>query len=269
MPVKLSPVVDSLDVVPEPLREAFEEREGRFHLAREIEIETMADVAPLRSALAREKREAQRLATVEAALKEAGLTVEEVKELKAERDALKASQGANKDDVERLRRELLDAHKNELAKKDQLIQKRDAFIRRKVAESEADRAIAAAKPLSVKALRPHVLQALEVVEETEGEFEVRVIDERGKPKYSKRTGEPMTVEEFVGELREMDDFKPLFAGSGGSGSGSESGGGTAGRSLGKKRYTREQLKSPELYRQLSAEAAKQGLGVFDIVDMVD
>lgn len=268
MPVKLSPIVDSLDSVPEALRSAFEEREGRFHLAHDIEIETLADVAPLRSALAREKREGQRLAGIESSLKEWGLTIDEVRELKAERDTLKASQGSNKDDVERLRKELVDSHKTELSKRDERIKQRDSFIRRKIAESEADQAIAAAKPLSVRALRPHVLNALEVIEESEGEFEVRVVDERGKPKYSKRTGEPMTVAEFVAEMREMDDFKPLFAGNGGSGSGAEQAAGSP-RSGGKRRYTAEQLKDPSVYRQLSAEAAKQGLGVFDIVEMVD
>jgi len=78
-------------------------------------------------------------------------------------------------------------------------------------------------------LLPHVLKHVKMVEDN-GKFGVLVIDDEGNPRIApdaKGTGDLMTITQLVGSMKEQDEFKPGFRGSGGAGS-SASGSGNGG-----------------------------------------
>jgi len=78
-------------------------------------------------------------------------------------------------------------------------------------------------------LLPHVLNHVKMVE-ADGKFGVQVIDDKGNPKLApdaQGTGDLMTIPQLVASMKEQDEFKPGFRGSGGAGS-SASGSGNGG-----------------------------------------
>lgn len=85
--VAIQPVVESLDTVPEPFRAAYEERDGKFVLAKPIEID---DAAEVKGALAKE-RESAREATRIAKEREA-----ELAKMRAEQEAAAAGVTSDK-----------------------------------------------------------------------------------------------------------------------------------------------------------------------------
>lgn len=273
MPVRIAPVVDSIDALPESVRGAYEERDGRFHLAKEIDIETPDAVAGLRSALDKEKRSRReasekltRLSRFEPLADDddlAEVTADEIREaVTLRRKGGKAPDAA---EVEKIRATLVAAHKKEVDALTGKLTAREQRIQTLYKQTAADAAIAEKKG-NARALRPHVLNALRVVEDGD-EVVVQVVDDSGKERYSKATGLPMTVSELVAEMAESDDFKPLFPGSGMGGSGTTAGdrGGARG---GKVRITEAQYKDPATYRRLREEAAKAGKALLDYVEVV-
>ena len=231
MPIKLSPSVASLDELPESIRDAYEERDGRFYFTRDIEVEDLPSVAGLRSALDKEKRAArergERLRLFDGFDPDTfdGLSGAEVKELIAKRNTPKSGQdeedtAALRQQFDRTRQQLVENHTKELAKREQATKSAESFIEKLLKTNASSMAITELKG-NVRALMPHVSSATRVVRDEGGEFSVEVIDERGNVRHSKKTGEPMTVAEFVSEMREQDDFKALFAGTGVGGAGSK------------------------------------------------
>jgi hypothetical protein len=86
----LPTVTDSLDAIPEPLRAAYIEREGKFHLDADIE-----DVTPLKSTLDKERQRA------DVAEKERKRLDREFKELQQKQDAAKL--GKTDEELKQLR----------------------------------------------------------------------------------------------------------------------------------------------------------------------
>ena len=71
-------------------------------------------------------------------------------------------------------------------------------------------------------LMPHIRERVSVVEaEDTKELVARVVDSKGTPRISMKTGDTgfMDVAELVGIMRDEDSFAPAFAGSGASGTG--------------------------------------------------
>jgi hypothetical protein len=78
-------------------------------------------------------------------------------------------------------------------------------------------------------LLPHVLKHVKMVEDN-AKFSVVVVDDAGTPRIApdaQGTGDLMTISQLVGSMKEQDEFKPGFRGSGGAGS-SASGSGNSG-----------------------------------------
>ena len=126
-------------------------------------------------------------------------------------EALKAS---NVKETDGLRKEVKDALSS---------------IERLLVDARAIRAITEAKG-SAKVLLPHVKQFVKVVQKTDGEYDVEVVDSTGTQRVTDGQGTPMTLEEFVAEMREDPEFARNFEGSGSSGGGStKSSGGVGGK----------------------------------------
>lgn len=263
MGVKIAPVVDTLDTVPEMLRDRYEERDGKFVLSQEIEIETPDTVAGLRSSFEKEKRERKTLADRLKMFD--GMDPDEIRAVMEERSKAGEKDAQQKGEWDKLKAALEAGFNKEKTALTEKLNDRSARLNRLLAKTEADAAMQEFKA-NAKALAPHVLGALKV-EEEDGEFRVLVVDDNGKPRYNKR-GELMTAKDLVSEMREDDAFKPFFAGAPGSGSGAEprKGGGFAG---GKVQVTQAQMRDPAFYRDLSERARKEGKAVFDMVNIVD
>jgi len=76
-------------------------------------------------------------------------------------------------------------------------------------------------------LMPHVRDHVKLFEE-DGEQVARVIDKTGNPRITGAKGDFMSIENFLGEMKESDTFAPCFEGSRatGSGAGGDGSGGT-------------------------------------------
>jgi hypothetical protein len=260
--VKIAPVVDSLEAVPEFLRGNYEEREGRFYLNGEIEIETPETIANLRSSLENERKTARERGDK---LKDyEGLDPVAARKALEDRQRDEHDKAMSKGDFEKIKSDIIADANKKIDLANAKAAKREEQIKQQLKQSAAMSAIAAARG-KVKALLPHVLGALDAFEDEEtGNWDVQVI-EKGQVKRNSR-GDPMTPEEFVQSLREVDDFKPLFDGSGMSGS--DARGSDQRRKGGKVTVTRAEASDVTTYRRLAKEAAEQGKSFQDYVNIV-
>ena len=222
MPLKAT--VESLDSVEEQYRGLYAEKDGVYRLNVEG-VEFEEDVKGLRSALERERADRK---AAEKRLKNvpedfdperwASLTDAQ---RKAEEEKAK-TEGKWED----WKKQLQEQHAKE---KDTLSQRAQALtqkIEHLLITSVAAQEIAKLDGSS-KLLLPHVERMTKVVED-DGDFKVVVVDDNGRERLGK-SGEPMTIAELVGEMRESDDFAAAFRGSGAAGGGA-SGGRAAGGS---------------------------------------
>ncbi len=270
MPIKLQPVYDSMEQVPESIRHGFEEKDGKAVLTKEIEVEDLPSVAGLKSTLDKTKREQKALADRLKAFD--GFDAEEYTSLKSELETLRAKGSTDKGEVDRMLAQLKDGQAKELKTRDDKI----VALSSRLVNREKDTAISAALTKfeaagagAAKAVQRLVRDSIDIVEE-DGEYVTHVLDEKGKVRYSKKSGEPMTVEELVEEMASGDEYKVLFKGTGMSGPGTESNGGPRNRmNGGKKTVSKEQMQDRDFYKQMEAEAKKAGKHVTDYVNIVD
>jgi hypothetical protein len=75
--------------------------------------------------------------------------------------------------------------------------------------AEAVTALAEAGVIDPELAIPFVEKRVKV-EEKDGKFTVFVTDEAGDIRYSGTTGAPMSIKEFVGEIKADQKFSPLF-----------------------------------------------------------
>jgi hypothetical protein len=216
-------VIAKLEDADEAVRPLYKQRaDGKFQL--DTDAESADDIAGLKSALAKEKEDALALKA-----KIDGLNNNEIKELKrlkkeredAERKALEDS--GNFDAV---KAQMIAKHNEEI---DLLKQGSTALrkqLERIMVQDAATQAIVEAKG-NPKLLGPIVRQAIKL-DETNGEFSVRVVDASGNPLVSDAKGTPMSILQYVESLKAMPDYQPAFQASGSSGGGTPPGGGGTG-----------------------------------------
>lgn len=266
MPLKLSPVYDTIDAIPEPVREHYSEVDGKYMFTKEIEVETTQEVAGLRSALDKVKRKEKEL--VESLGKFKDIDPDEYAKAREELEALRAAKSGSKEEMDRAIAAVESRLRTEITKKDERIGK----LATRLQNREKDTAINAALQKyeatdagAAKALQRLVRDMTNVVEEDD-EYVVHVVDDSGKVRYGKR-GEPMTVAELVEEMATSGDFKSMFKGTGASGGGAE--GSLKGQRIigGRRVVSREYAQAN--YRAMKAEADKQGKAVPDLFVIED
>lgn len=219
MATALPLVFDSVEQIAEPLREYYEERDGKFHLAG------IEDAGALKRALENERRDRKEAKAALEKLK--GIDPDEYARLKQEAEQRETDKIAKKGEWDKLREQLLDKHKTDITAKDGEITSMRSALESHLIDAEATRAIAAAKG-SPELLLPHVRRHVQVIQD-DGHFVVRVVDKDGNARIGSSAGEPMTITELVTEMRGSTVFGRAFDGNGPSGGGApqSKGGGAA------------------------------------------
>jgi hypothetical protein len=245
----LSPVVDSLETVPESYRDLYEERDGKHILGKPIRID---DVSEIKGALANERRLRQELAG------KAGQLPDEVKVKLQKAEELERKELERQGQYQELIKSAEQKAATEIQKYQQRADRLSTTLTRTLETNAATSAINSAGGI-VKGLLPHVLPELKAVEnpDREGEFTVYVIDPKApdKPRLNLKTGEPLTVDELIAEKREDDVLAKLFSASPATGSG----GGGSNFAKGSARIvklTAEEAKDTKRYQQLKDQKAK-------------
>lgn len=266
---KLKPVVTSLEDVPEAYRELYEaDADGKSWRFAGLEQDEASDPVVLKRTLARVRKEE---ADAKKALKAYTDEIPDIEEYHALQAKLTKLEAAGKGDTPKaeeletrlaaLRTELeagyaKESKKEKQARKDaeDRAETATANLQRILREGEATRAIAGAKG-RVKPLLPSVLPHLKVIE-VNGEPAVRVY-KGGEERLDPKTGDPMTVDQLVAEMKGQEDYAPLFEGSQAQGSGARA---TSGASGGKVVYINRDIAktNPREYQRQKLEAEKAG-----------
>lgn len=214
--------VDNLDNVPEELRGYYIEKEGKYHL----DVSGLEDTKGLKSALQKEREAHSKLEKETKTWASLGKTPEEIADLiKSHEDAEKAK-AEKAGDWEKLKAQMNESHAKEIAAKDEQLANLRQALETNLIDAQATSAIAAAKGVP-ELLLPHVKAHVKVVEEN-GKYTVAVVDAKGDPRINGK-GEPLTISDFVTEMKQNEIFGRAFEGSGQTGSGklpTNAGGGT-------------------------------------------
>jgi hypothetical protein len=245
----LKAYLETLDQLPEALKEFYVEKDGKFIL----DAEGVEDVSGLKSALSKERTarataetklnasEAKVRAFTEAGITDPVQTAESLKKL-AELSSFDPNKEAEKI-----------AETKYLAREKQLIQKHQAEVDGAIKKAEkvfvqlktvmvdavATKAIADAKG-AVELLLPHIQNRARLREDGE-RFFVEVLDEAGNPKIGDSSGNLQTIDQLVAEMKASSVFGRAFEASGASGSGGPGDGGRPKGSTSSKTMTREAL----------------------------
>lgn len=139
--------------------------------------------------------------------------------------ATKATAGGRKGEeaaraLEAVKQEMNRSHTTALAAKDGELQGMQGSLFKYMVGDVANTALAEHKgnPLF---LRPHIDKNTKVVKNDKGDYDVRVLDDKGEIRYNGE-GNPMTVPEYVAVLKKDDRFAAAFEGRVASGGGNQS-----------------------------------------------
>ncbi len=221
-------IIEKLDDVAEPLREHFKPgtadtgTEGKFVLdATPVNGWALEDVGGLKTALSTERSTRQTLEATVLKYKDidpekARTALTELEELKRLDPTKEADKIANTK-FETAKAQLLDAHKAEIGQREERITGLTSTVDYLVRDQRATAAIAAAKG-SVELLLPHVLNSTRTVEK-DGKFIVEVI--RDGVVQIDGKGNPISIDDFVGQMRSSETFARAFDGEGQSGGGKQ------------------------------------------------
>ena len=204
--------VDSLDAIPETSRSLYVEKDGKFRL----DLDGYEDPAGLKSALQKE-RETAKLATRQAQQWQSlGKTPEEIASLVDASKRAEEERALKGGEWEKLKGQMLDQQKTELAKRDQQLAVKDKALTKYLVDAAAVTALAAAKG-SAALLLPHIRSSVKVIEDGD-DYAVRVVDAAGNPRVNGK-GEFLSIADLVSEMRQSDDYSRAFDASGTTGSG--------------------------------------------------
>lgn len=220
----LKAILESLDAVPEVLREHYtQSQDGKFRLSAEGMVPE-EDVAGL-------KRNQEKLLREKKALegKMGDFDLDEWNKLKDEKAKREQIEAEKKGEFDKLRAKIEADSQKAIQEREARAAKLQANLYVALVRGDAARAIAAAKG-NADLLLPHIESAVEVVEDGES-FVPRVKDAKnGGHRFGKGT-EYMTIPELVNEFKEK--FPQAFEGvnANGSGANGRTGGAGDNRSL--------------------------------------
>jgi hypothetical protein len=229
----------------------------------------LADNSNLKKTLQRERTAKEklekRIAPFEGidpkAAKDALAKIDELAELDPEAMSAEAKAAFEKklsDKFEADRNTLTKKHETEMGEVQGTNKKLTGQLESLMIKSTATRAIAEAKG-SVDLLYPIIRENSRVVSDDEGNLRVEIIDPDTKDaRLSPKAGstELMTIEEYVGVLKETDRFARAFDGTGSSGSGATGSDGDTGSNT--YSISSTDAMDPAKYRAASAKAEKAG-----------
>jgi hypothetical protein len=282
--VALNTELDSIDDLPEPLREHYTQRDGRYVLtlnpaeggALRYGINgpsgvDVVDANGLKSALSSERKakaealkQLDRFKSIQdpdAAL-EAMRKLEELGDLSELEDldsklAKRTEQLETKFEADK--RGLVDKYTRELQERDERMSSLRSQLEDRIVNAAATSEIAKQRGVP-ELLLPVVQRHVQVTEAHDGTLVPRVVDAQGNERYSPTPGSSdyMSIAELVGELRNNETFARAFDAPEASGTGAQGSRGGDGASGGVVRLTREQARDPRAYRAAKERAAKAG-----------
>ena len=214
----LPAVVESLDAVPESVREFYRpDADGKRYL---LDAEDVApggeDLGALKRALEREKAERRKYARL--AEERGAVDPEEYKTLKADKEAREREEAEKKGHYDKL----LAAKDAMYAKERETLEneRRAALlaVEEYVVDAQATAAIAAHGGIP-KLLLPLVKAQLKAVKGEDGKYRVAVLDADGEERRNPKTNAPLSISELVAEMKTDPEFGGAFKSSGASGGG--------------------------------------------------
>lgn len=221
-------IVDTLEEIDEKHRDLYELKDGKYHLI----VEGLEDTTGLKTALRKEREARDALDKKVKAWERAGKTPEEIEELIAKAAEAEEEKLRSAGQWDKLKDQMNEKHakeikglKDQIAAKDNEIGTVKKSLEAHLVDAQATAAIAANKG-TAKLLLPHVQRHVRVIEK-DGKYVTQVVDEKGDPRVDSK-GNPLTIEQFVAEMRDDDVYGRAFEGNGQSGGGTPPGGGNGG-----------------------------------------
>ena len=232
--MKLATTLDSLDDLAEDLHENYEQGEdGKFHLTLvkglvpEKDQDTFEELKGVIEKERNANRETQKqLRDLTTAVEGLG-GIEGIKELKDAEAERNRTQLEKKGEWDALRAQMVDEHQGELAKKDETIRGLTERLDREIRGRAIAEAIAAAEG-NPNLLQPILLDRAKLVgDPTKGE-DLRIEIHDGGTPLVDGDGNLLGVKAYVERLKEDDNFKGAFKGTGNSGGGASGDGAAPG-----------------------------------------
>jgi DNA-binding transcriptional MerR regulator len=221
-PVALKFTVEALDTIPEAQRSLYTPTEdGKFRLDVDIEDQ-------IKAATSTANREAAQYRHQVKAWKDLGKTPEEIQALMEAQRQADEEKLTKAGEWDKLKSQMLEQQAKEIEAREARLKAKDAAIERYLVDAQATAAIAAAKGVA-PLLLPHVKSGVRVIEE-DGEFKVRVVDDKGTPRVNGK-GEYLSIADLVGEMRASDVFGRAFEPDGTTGGGAQQSRGGASQSI--------------------------------------
>lgn len=269
-PTEILPEYDSLDAVPEPIRDSWAlGADGKARPTKGFTVETIPEVAGLKRTLDQYKQQVQGFTT-----KETEYTTQ-LTSLQQELDNLKKTGGSSADKaaVQSQIDQMKNAHKTELENERKLRSGVETEYESTLLDNAAAKIAQASGTDSPTVLEPHIRAALKIVVGQDGKRRVQIIDQADAnkgPLYDPKTGNEMALDVFAATFATRKEFKGLFPGddiNGGNAPGSNNN--TRVNIGGKIKVTREQMKNAETYNQIKEQAKKRGLQPTEIIEYID
>lgn len=225
MPFRL--VADSLNDLPEGLRDAAKQEGSVFVVAGLKDGWAIEDVKGLKSALveARSERDAAKAA----AKAFEGLDPAAAAEAREALEKLKAGQLKGSKEIDEWKAAVEKKVADERAKLEARLNARTAALRERMVEGELAPVIARlGGGDSIDDIITLAKRYIRVDEDDAGNLKHSIVDASGKPRLAKKSGssDPMGFEELIAEMRDASSTRGLFKApaAGGSGGGSQAGG---------------------------------------------
>lgn len=167
------------------------------------------ELARIKRALEKANKEAAQYRTQAKQFKEAigDVDPDAIKELLAEREQARIRKAEERGEFEKLKQALVEKHTQELEAARKQVKAVESTMERYLVDSQITQSIAELEG-NAKLLKPHVRSSVKVVQE-EGDYRVVVLDEDGGTRYNSN-GDPMTIHQFVEQLRDDADFGNAF-----------------------------------------------------------
>lgn len=240
--------VESLDNVPENLRELYAETDNGYRL----NVDGYEDPSNLKSALQKEREAAKKYSRELEGWKKTGKSPDEIADLLLQAEKADEDKAKNAGEWDKLKDQLMEKHNRELSTREEALKGMKSTLESYLVDAQAASAISEHKGVT-QLLMPHVKAAVKVIDE-DGQYKVRVVNDRGEPRINDK-GEYMTINELVSEMRQSEVYGRAFESSAKAGSGANPAGGSSGGSSGiksladaktpaeKAEYVRQKLKS--------------------------
>lgn len=209
--------VTDISTVPEQFRPLYTEKEGGGHklsddASTKGAVEAILGLNRALKASRAEAKDAKGRNVDLSGLSDYGTTVDEITSgIATKIEELKGqvkSDGKAKINIEKIKEDLAKQHATDLTGKETRIEALTTQLYEMLVQSEAKSAISSEKG-DADLLMPFVGKHVQVLEE-DGKYQVFVVDSAGDRRYSGVTGQPMTINELVKEMKDNKKYGKLF-----------------------------------------------------------